>query len=336
MMLDFKFMAESVILRIEIALELWKCGYEPASEVSMLKDYKAQFSSLNILPVLVVMTFAPSTAVAQDAPEMRTIFADEFDSGELDREKWNVEGPDFWVNNEQQAYIDSTDTIRFLSADEVEGSEDGVLELRALYRPDFELTEPQEGRVADFVSGRINTRDNFDFTYGRAAARIRMPDAEGIWPAFWMLGNGSWPETGEVDIMEYVGEADWTGVALHGPGYSGETPIVNKYFFPTDTDVTDWHVYAVEWDADAIVFTVDDRVTYRATRPMVEFYGEWRFDTPKFLILNLAIGGIYPFKTSGIDDPYYGLPAETVERIQDGGLAIQIDWVRVTQSVQDD
>lgn len=256
------------------------------------------------------------------------LFADEFNAPELNRDAWNVEGPSFWVNNEQQAYIDSTDTIRFLPAGAVDGADGGVLELRAHYRPGFETPT---GRVADFVSGRINTRDQFDFTYGRAAARIRMPAAEGIWPAFWMLGNGQWPDTGEIDIMEYVGEPDWTGVALHGPGYSGETPIVNKYFFPPETDVTDWHVYAVEWDADSIVFTVDDRVTYRATRAMVEHYGEWRFDTPKYLILNLALGGAYPVKTNGVEEPYAGLPADTVERIQEDGIAIQVDWVRVTQ-----
>ena len=156
-----------------------------------------------------------------------------------------------------------------------------------------------------------------------------MPDAVGVWPAFWLLGNGEWPGTGEIDIMEYVGEKDWTGVALHGPGYSGETPLVNKFFFPEGTDVTDWHVYAVEWTRDAILFEIDGRLTYRVTRPMVEHYGEWRFDTPKHVILNFAMGGAYPFKTNGIEEPYNGLPAETVERIKAGEIRMEVDWVRV-------
>ena len=215
----------------------------------------------------------------------------------------------------------------------MEGADGGVLELRALYRPGFETPT---GRVADFVSGRINSQGHFDFTYGRAAARIRMPAVDGIWPAFWMLGNGQWPDTGEIDIMEYVGEPDWTGVALHGPGYSGETPLVNKYFFPQGEDVTDWHVYAVEWDAQAIVFTIDERVIYRVTRSMVEHYGEWRFDTPKYLILNLALGGAYPIKTNAVEAPYPGLPEATARRIADeGGVAIHVDWVRVTQAPGD-
>jgi beta-glucanase (GH16 family) len=156
-----------------------------------------------------------------------------------------------------------------------------------------------------------------------------MPDAAGVWPAFWLLGNGKWPDTGEIDIMEYVGEKDWVGVAVHGPGYSGETPLVNKYYFEDGTDVTDWHTYAVEWTDREMLFKVDERTIYRATRPMVEHHGAWAFDTPKFVILNFALGGAYPFKTNGIKKPYNGLPGETVDRIKAGDITMEIDWVRV-------
>lgn len=255
-------------------------------------------------------------------PQGRLVFADEFNAPALDRTKWNVEGPDFWVNNEQQAYIDSSETIHFRAAP----GADGVLVLQPRFREGFATPS---GRKTDFVSGRINTAHKFDFTHGRAAARIRMPDAAGVWPAFWLLGYGDWPGSGEIDIMEYVGEADWTGVALHGPGYSGETPLVNKFFFEPGTDVTDWHEYAVEWTSEAIHFTIDGRLTYRVTRPMVEHYGKWTFDTPKYVILNFALGGAYPFKTNGKKTPYQGLPAATVDRIKAGGIAMEVDWVRV-------
>ncbi|QIG53659.1 glycoside hydrolase family 16 protein [Altererythrobacter sp. BO-6] len=257
--------------------------------------------------------------------EARTlVFADEFDDGALDRSKWNVVGPEFWVNNEQQAYLDSPETIRF--ADDIEGAEGGVLVLRPVYKPGVDT---RKDRKADFISGRINSQGKFDFTYGRAEARIKLPDATGVWPAWWLLGNGKWPETGEIDIMEYVGEKDWIGVAMHGPGYSGETPLVNKYFFPEGQDVTGWHVYAVEWTKDSIEFEIDGQVIYRVTRPMVEFYGEWRFDTPQHLILNFAVGGIYPLKTNGIKQPYVGVPEETVDQIKTGEIAMLVDWVRV-------
>ncbi|WP_374406168.1 glycoside hydrolase family 3 N-terminal domain-containing protein [Pelagerythrobacter sp.] len=254
------------------------------------------------------------------------IFSDDFDTGTLDRSKWNVEGPTFWVNNEQQAYVDSPETIHFLPAGAVPGAEDGVLVLQPRFSEGFETPT---GRKADFVSGRINTRGKFDFTHGRASARIRMPDAEGVWPAFWLLGNGDWPTAGEIDILEYVGEKDWVGVALHGPGYSGETPLVNKFMFENGIDVTQWHEYAVEWTSSEILFQVDGRTTYRVTRPMVEHYGKWVFDAPQYVIVNFALGGAYPFKTNGIEEPYNGLPAETVERIKAGDIRMEVDWVRV-------
>ena len=271
----------------------------------------------------------PTDAQVQASPGAEfgsLIFADEFDAGSLDRSKWNAVGPDFWVNNEQQAYVDSPATIRFLPAGAVPGAEDGVLALQPRFSAGFATPG---GRTADFVSGRIDTRDKFEFTHGRAAARIRMPDAVGVWPAFWLLGNGKWPDTGEIDIMEYVGEKDWVGVALHGPGYSGETPLVNKYFFEGGKDATGWRVYAVEWSDRQMLFKVDERVVYRVTRPMVEHYGRWVFDTPKFIILNFALGGAYPFKTNGIKKPYNGLPAQTVDQIKAGQITMEVDWVRV-------
>jgi len=272
-----------------------------------------------------------SKPVAKDLQGSELLFADEFNSDQLDRSKWNVVGPEFWVNNEQQAYIDAPETIHVLPVGSVEGADGGVLVLQPNYRKDYKTPS---GRTVDFVSGRINSRDKFEFTYGRAAARIKMPDAVGVWPAFWLLGNGKWPETGEIDIMEYVGEADWTGVALHGDGYAGETPLVDKQFFAPGTDATAWHEYAVEWTPEQILFKVDGRLTYRATRTMAEHYGKWSFDTPKFVILNFALGGAYPYKTNGIEEPYSGLPASTVEQIKQGEIAMYVDWIRVYGSHQ--
>ena len=271
-------------------------------------------------------TTEPSTPIANEGKASVLLFADEFNGGQLDRSKWIVIGPEFWVNNEQQAYVDSPETIRFLPAGSVEGADSGVLALQSNFSKDYKTPK---GRTADFVSGRIESQGKFDFTHGRAVARIKMRDAVGIWPAFWLLGNGSWPETGEIDIMEYVGEADWTGVALHGKGYSGETPLVDKQFFPAGTDVTQWHEYAVEWTSDQILFMVDGRLTYRATRAMVEHYGKWNFDNAKYVILNFALGGAYPFKTNGIEKPYQGMPEATVEKIKRGEVAMLVDWVRV-------
>ena len=265
------------------------------------------------------------TALAEEiAPDRTLLFADEFNAGELDREKWRVIGPDFWVNNEQQMYVDDPAVINFI--DGIEGADGGVLMLRPVFKPGI---DPNTDRNAPFVSGRIESAGKFDFTHGRAEARIKMPDNVGVWPAFWLLGNDKWPGTGEIDIMEYVGEKDWIGVALHGPGYSGETPLVNKFFFPEGVDVTQWHTYAVEWTDSQIDFLIDGHVHYRVTKPMVENYGDWRFDNDKYLILNFAMGGAYPFKTNRIEEPYNGIPQETVDAVKTGTVAMLVDWVRV-------
>ena len=267
-------------------------------------------------------------ALAQDADgkaaERTLILADEFNGETLNRELWSVVGPDVWFNNEQQVYIDDPAVLNIVNG--IAGADGGALMLRPLYKPGV---DPNPERQADFVSGRIHSKGKFDFTHGRAEARIKLPDADGVWPAWWLLGNGRWPTTGEIDIMEYVGEKDWIGVALHGTGYSGETPFVNKFFFPEGSDVTDWHVYAVEWTSEKIEFEINGHVLYRATRAMVERYGEWLFDNPQHLILNFAVGGVYPVKTNGIQEPYVGVPQETVDKIKTGEVAMLVDWVRV-------
>lgn len=270
-----------------------------------------------LLAALCLAGCATVTAAGSPAGGRALLFADEFDGAALDRSKWSVIGPEFWVNDEQQAYFDRPDVIA------VRG---GSLWLTPRFAPGIDT---HARRKADFVSGRIVTQGKFDFTYGRAEARIRMPDAIGVWPAFWLLGNGDWPHTGAIDVMEYVGDKEWTGVAVHGPKYSGETPFVDRYYFPQGEDATGWHVYAAEWTKDEIEFFVDGRLTYRVTRPMVESYGRWAMDTRQHVILNFALGGAYPGKVNGIKQPYFGLPADTVERIKRGGLALEVDWVRV-------
>lgn len=267
--------------------------------------------------------------VGEAAAAADTVFFDDFSAPALDRSKWNVIITGWTVNNEQQAYVDSSATIYFAQGAEAEGAANGALVLHARFSAGF--TTP-EGKKFDFISGRIDTRNKVEFTYGTAAARIKMSEGSGLWPAFWAMGNGKWPDTGEIDIMEYVGEPDWTSVALHGPGYSGETPLVNKVYFPPDNDATQWHVYSVDWSPNGFVFKVDDVIIYRATRPMVEHYGRWAFDNPKHLILNFALGGAYPVKTNGVKSPYPGIPQSTVEKIKTNQSTMLVDWVVVRKN----
>jgi beta-glucanase (GH16 family) len=256
----------------------------------------------------------------------QVVFADEFNSASLDRGVWNVVGPDFWVNSEQQAYFDSPDTI--LLRQGVADADGGVLTLRVVFSPG---TDTLAARGADFISGRIDSSNRFDFQHGRAEARIRMSDAVGFWPAFWLLGYSSWPDSGEIDIMEYVGEREWTSSAMHGPGYSGDTPLAARHTFAAGTDASDWHTYAVEWSADAVTFEVDGAAFYTVTKTEVEKYGAWKFDNAKYIILNAAIGGAYPNGVNSVTTPYFGVPQETVDKVTAGNVQMDVDWVRVTQ-----
>ena len=260
------------------------------------------------------------------APADTLVFMEGFDGPALDRSRWNVVGPDFWVNNEQQAYVDSSVVLRLVDGDSAAGADGGALLIQAHPRPAFAAPE---GRTFDFISGRIDTRDKMEFTYGTAAARMKLPAGSGLWPAFWILGTGDWPATGEIDVMEYVGEVEWISHALHGSGYSGDTPLVARHAFPAGGDATGWHVYAVDWTPDSLIFRVDGEPTYRVGRGDVEQHGRWAFDNRKFLILNLALGGVYPRAVNGVESPYPGLPAATVDRIEAGGAVVLVDWVRV-------
>ncbi|HYW82302.1 MAG TPA: glycoside hydrolase family 16 protein, partial [Spirochaetia bacterium] len=215
-------------------------------------------------------------------PLPRTAFFDDFTADELDRSVWNVRTTGVTVNDEQQAYVDSPETIS-LNADGSSEDAHGVLVIRPRFRPGF-LT-PEGGRF-DFISGRIDTKENLHFTYGTVEARIMLSGGAGLWPAFWALGaEAQWPDSGEIDIMENVGEPDWVSAALHGPGYAGEMALTNRLYFPPGDDAARWHVYSVDWSPESFVFRVDGRMLYRVSRAMVEFHGPWAYDSEKYLIL---------------------------------------------------
>jgi len=277
------------------------------------------------------------SALPAAPPEGDVVLFDDFDGTRLDRSVWNVEvtGVNFGtVNNEQQAYVDSPRTLRIARRASLEGASGGALEIHPRYRPGFQAPD---GRTYDFISGRLTTQEKVELTYGTAEARIKLPDGSGLWPAFWSLGSdigtAGWPGSGETDIMEYVGYPEWTSNAVHGPGYSGETPLVTRQYFPEGTDATDWHVYSVTWSPTEMVFRLDGEITYRATRPMAEFFGPWAFDTDKFLLLNFALGGAYPVKNNNeVDAQYYGIPEDTVADLQREEPKMLVDWVRVTST----
>jgi beta-glucanase (GH16 family) len=143
-----------------------------------------------------------------------------------------------------------------------------------------------------YTSAKITTRDKVSVSAGRVEARIQLAAGQGLWPAFWMLGTNigtvGWPTCGELDIMENRGSIrTQMSSAVHGPGYSGNTPFVHVQSVVT----TNYHVYAVEWDSLAIRYFVDGNEHYVVERAGVQHYGSWVFDQPFFIIMNQAVGG---------------------------------------------
>ena len=280
--------------------------------------------------IIIVSIFCFTNLPAQKLPPKSDIlFFEDFNGKTLDRKKWNVEITGNTVNNEQQAYVDSSITLNLVHGKSAEGAKNGALVIKAVFHPDFTTKEKKH---YDFLSGRINTRSKFEFTYGSAFARMKMSAGAGLWPAFWALGNGKWPDCGEIDMMETVGDSSWISHALHGPGYYGNTPLAYRHTFPAGTDVTQWHIYSVDWTGNSLIFKVDGNVTYTVTRPMVEQYGRWAFDNPKFIILNFALGGGYPNGVNKIKTPYFGISQNTVNLIKAGQAKVLVDWVLVTKA----
>lgn len=279
---------------------------------------------------LITACFCITTVSAQTKKNKpQTVLFEDFNKKTLNRSLWNVEVTGNTVNNEQQAYVDSASTLYLVDGKAAEGAKNGALVIKALFRPGFTSKEQHQ---YDFISGRINSRKKFEFTYGTASARMKLTAGAGLWPAFWALGEGKWPDCGEIDIMETVGDSSWVSHALHGPGYSGNTPIAYRAFFPKGIDVTQWHVYSVDWSADSLIFKVDNKITYTVTRAMVEKYGRWAFDNSKFLILNFALGGGYPNGVNKVTQPYFGLSQASVDKIKSGQAKVLVDWVLVTKN----
>jgi beta-glucanase (GH16 family) len=155
-------------------------------------------------------------------------------------------------------------------------------------------------RSQPYTSARLNTQGKVEQQYGRFEARIKLPaGGKGVWPAFWLLGNDvdstGWPSCGEVDILEMRGSRPTIiDSSLHGPGYSGGSAYHHYYELASGRYGDDFHVFTFEWTPDAVRWLVDGDEFYVKTSAGVIRSGQrWVYDHPFFIILNLAIGGIF-------------------------------------------
>lgn len=252
-----------------------------------------------------------ATASGASAQNYTLRWSDEFDGAAgsaPNPAKWNYDiGGNGWGNNELQTYTNRTDNA-FLDGN-------GNLIIKVLK----ERLRGPDGIRREYTSARLLTKGKFTQRYGRFEARLKVPFGQGIWPAFWMLGSNidqaGWPTCGEIDIMEHVGrEPSINHGSLHGPGYSGGSPLTGIYTLPGGQRFTDdFHTFAVEWEPAAIRFYVDGNL-YHTKTPADATGRQWVFDHPFFMILNVAVGGSFP-----------GSPDDTTTFPQ----VLTVDYVRV-------
>ena len=251
---------------------------------------------------------APEDAVIPEG--YHYIWSDEFNGDTLDSCWYRESHSPGWVNNELQRY--SVD-------EEYCYVSDGDL----IIQPTVEYDDDGE---ASYTSARICSVGGFKFQYGYIEARIRVPEGQGFLPAFWMLPStgqyGSWPESGEIDIMEVVG---FQPDATYGTLHYGDPHEMSQGSYEAGVNLyEDYHIYACEWEPESITFYLDGEPFYQtsdwfsstpagATR-------EWPapFDQNFYIIFNVAVGGDWP------GDPDETTPFD--ERAQ-----MRVDWVRVYQ-----
>ena len=221
------------------------------------------------------------------------VWSDEFsgaDGTSPDSSKWTYDtGGNGWGNNELECYTNLAQNAQMKG---------GNLVITAMHQPAYACSD---GTMRDYTSARLKTQGLFSQAYGRFEARIKIPAGQGMWPAFWMLGNNitsvGWPKCGEIDIMENIGKEPGTvHGSLHGPSTSGPTSDATAPFsLPAGQNFADdFHLYAVEWEPGTIRFYVDANLYATFTQSQWPAGGTWVFDHPFFLILNLAVGGNWP------------------------------------------
>src|SRR5690242_10457 len=271
-------------------------------------------------PILLLSVFACGRHVIRDpipppptaASSWNLVWSDEVngpDGSAPDSSKWTYDlGGKGWGNRELECY-----TNRLQNA-HIQG---GNLVITA-QKENFTCSDAV---ASNYTSARLKTQGLFTEAYGRFEARIKIPTGQGMWPAFWMLGNditsAGWPKCGEIDIMENIDKEPATvHGSLHGPSTTRRTSDATAPFsLPIGQNFADnFHLYAVEWEPGAIRFYVDTSLYATFTQSRWPSGGTWAFDHPFFILLNVAVGGTWP-----------GSPDSTTQFPQQ----MLIDYIRV-------
>jgi beta-glucanase (GH16 family) len=200
------------------------------------------------------------------------VWSDEFNDSTIDKTNWTFEtGGNGWGNNELEYYTTRSQNVK---------TENGNLLIIA-------RKESYSGK--NYTSARMKTFGLRSFTYGKIEARIKVPVGQGIWPAFWMMGvNNSWPQCGEVDIMEHINLENKNYGTMHWDN-NGHV----SYGGNTSCDESKFHTYGIEWDANNIKWFLDGTQYFIASIANgVNSTSE--FHLPFYFLLNMAVGGNWP------------------------------------------
>lgn len=229
------------------------------------------------------------------APAAAPGFAEEFDGKTIDRDVWRFDtsrNPVGWYNNELQYYSDGrAENARI---------EDGVLVIEAR-RETLPKARFTDWGGQTYTSARMITRQRHG--YGFYEVRAMIPCGRGTWPAIWLLPDGgSWPDDGEIDVMEHVGwDPNVIHATLHTGAFNHARGTQRGAQKRVPTSCTAYHRYQLDWRPDAITIGIDDRAYFRVLNDQPGGAAAWPFTQPYALILNLAVGGDWGGK-QGIDD----------------------------------
>lgn len=264
-----------------------------------MKRKKQLIMSL-VISSLMVSSFIPTVTAKADTG-WNLAWSDEFNETNINTSNWKFEtGGDGWGNNELEYYTNRPENARI---------ENGNLVVEA---------RKENYNGMNYTSARLKSQGLKNWTYGKVEARMKLPAGQGVWPAFWMLGENisqvSWPKCGEIDIMEHINNESAIHGTIHWDSTGNNTHAQYGAASP-NIDVTQYHVYSIEWDASSIKWFVDG-TQYLEANIANNINGTDEFHKPFFILFNLAIGGNWPGNPDG-STPF---PAK-----------MYVDYVRVYQ-----
>jgi beta-glucanase (GH16 family) len=243
-----------------------------------------------------------SKAFSPNIPSGTLVWSDEFSNStsanaQPNPSTWTYDtGAGGWGNDELEDYCGWNSSASPCSAANPNAyvGTDGYLHIVA--------EQPSPGV---YTSARMKTEGLFSFQYGRIEFRAQLPEAQGFWPANWLLGNSiataNWPACGEMDVLERVnaaGSPDWNMGSIHGTGFTGSN-LGTQFEFPSGETAAAFHTYGMIWSKGSVAYYIDNPAqpyaTYTPSSISSLSGSVWPFDSgPSFIILNVAVGGSWP------------------------------------------